>query len=491
MIAYERLNAYELGLGVREGRYDPEEVIEYFIDRINRINPKVNAFTYTEFDYARNEAKRLKQRINNGEKVGIFAGVPFALKDFLPSKKGWKASHGGVPSYISVDPIDSEVCKALEKEDAICMGKTNAPAFGFSAFTDNKMYGPTKNPFDLSRNSGGSSGGSAVAVASGMVLIAEGGDAGGSIRIPASFNNLFGFKASAGLIPSVIRPDSFSATHPYCCTGGLTKSVKDSALLLNLLVKYDPRDPTSIPFPHEDFVLSLDKPLKGKRFAYISGLGILPVEKEVEEKVKSFAKQLEIAGACVEEVKFSLPRSAKEITEQWCLHMSFDSYIEFKELKEKTGLDFLKEHGDELSPKFVSFVKKAEHIGTKELYEFNLTRTEILDAFMDVFKNYDAILSPTACCLPPKNALAKGKTTGPSSINGIEVDPDIGAAPTFLVNFVGFPAASVPIGLSSDSLPIGMHILCPKYQDALVLSIANAVEKIAPWNGFYSVSMNL
>ena len=109
----------------------------------------------------------------------------------------------------------------------------------------------------------------------------------------------------------------------------------------------------------------------------------------------------------------------------------------------------------------------------------------------DVFKDYDAILSPTVCCLPPKNALAKGETTGPSSINGIEVDPDIGAAPTFLVNFVGFPAASVPIGLSSDSLPIGMHILCPKYQDALVLSIANAVEKIAPWNGFYSVSMNL
>ena len=481
---YETLTASELGQGINEGKYDPEEVIEYFIARIIKLNPTINAFTYTKFDYARAEAKKLKERLSRGEAVGPFAGVPFGIKDFLPSKQGWSASHGGVPSRITIDPIDSEFTKAMEKAGGIALGKTNAPAYGYSGLTDNLMYGPTHNPFDPSRNSGGSSGGSAAAISSGMLLLSEGGDAGGSIRIPSAWNNLFGLKPSAGLVPSVIRPDSYSATHPYCCGFGLTKSVQDAAILLNYMAKYDPRDPTSVPASHDDYLVEMAKSLQGKRVAYTPSFGLCPVEKEIDETVRKTLSLLKQEGVQIEEVDIRFNRSINEFMDMWCLCLAFDSTIEFEELKAQ-GNDFLSEHGDELSPKFVDYVKRAAFIGKDELYQFNLMRTEILDAFEDVFEQYDVIVSPTAFCLPPHNGKTRGSTRGPNNIGGTPIDPDLGFSACFLANFVGYPAASVPSGLSKDGLPIGMQFLAPKYQEGRILAFARAIEKLAPWRERY------
>lgn len=481
---YETLTAAELGKGINEGTYDPEEVMEHFIARIKRLNPAVNAFTYTKFDYAREQAKQLKKRLSSGECCGPFAGVPFGLKDFLPSKTGWTASHGGVPSRITVDDVDSEFCKAMESLGGIAVGKTNAPAYGFSGCCDNLLYGPTKNPFDLSLNSGGSSGGSAAAVASGMLLISEGGDAGGSIRIPSAWNNLFGFKASAGAIPSVIRPDSYAATHPYCCNGGLTKSVEDTAILLNAMVKYDRRDPTSVPFPHDDFLVEMKRSINGLRIAYTPDFGCFPVEEEIVKKTKEVAMMLQSLGAIVEEVPFSLKRTPKEYFDIWRYAMSFDSAIEFELLK-KQGMDFLSDHADEVGNGFAESVRDVYSIGMKELYDFNLARTELLDSFEDVFDRYDAILSPVSLCMPAVNSPTRGKTTGPNSINGQSIDPVCGFATTYLVNFIGYPAASVPAGLSKDALPIGLQVIAPKFQDGRVLSIAEKIEKLLPWRNLY------
>ena len=479
----KRFTAAELGKEIAEGRLDPEEVIESFIASTERLNPEVNAFTYTQFEYAREQARLLKQRIDNGEPVGPFAGVPFALKDFLPCKKGWQASHGGVPSRITIDTEDSEFCKAMERAGGIAVGKTNAPAYGFSGLCDNKMYGATHNPFDLSHNSGGSSGGSAAAVVSGMVLIAEGGDAGGSIRIPAAWNNLFGFKASAGLVPSRIRPDSYAATHPFCCNGGLTRSVEDAAILMDHMVRYDPRDPFSVPITI-DFRNAMNQSLRGKRIAYTSNFGVFPVDPAIDERVHKTAKLLESAGAKVEDISFRLKRTKEELMHAWCLSLSFDSAIEFDELR-KQGNDFLKDHRDEVSEVFASYVEAVDKIGKNELYQFNLIRTEILDAFEDVFEEYDAIVSPTALCLPPKNSLIKGMTQGPNEINGVPIDSNLGFAPTFLVNFIGYPAASVPAGLSKEGLPVGMQVIAPKYQDGLIFAIAKTIEALQPWRDLY------
>ena len=163
----ENLSGLEIGKWVNCKMISPTDVIQYFKDRVEKRNPSINAFTYTKFDEAFKAAKELEKRIESGEYVGPFAGVPVAFKDFLPSKKGWQNSHGGVKSLIRVDDADSEFCKAAEKLGAIPIGKTNAPAFGFSGACQNKLYGATRNPFNIDYTSGGSSGGTAAAVSDG------------------------------------------------------------------------------------------------------------------------------------------------------------------------------------------------------------------------------------------------------------------------------------------------------------------------------------
>ena len=159
----ELLSAAELGREVSAKRLSPTEVLHYFSRRIEERNPSLNAFVYTRFEEAERAAKKLEARLAKGESAGPFAGVPFALKDFLPSKKGWPNSHGGVRSLIQEDPFDSEFCRAMENAGGIAVGKTNAPAFAFRGTCDNRLYGPTSNPFNTRYNSGGSSGGSAAA----------------------------------------------------------------------------------------------------------------------------------------------------------------------------------------------------------------------------------------------------------------------------------------------------------------------------------------
>ena len=169
----ENLSGVELGREVSEGHITPTEVIDFFAERIEKRNPGINAFVYTKFDDARAEAKKLEARMARGEDVGPLAGVPVGLKDFLPSKKGWTNSHGGVKSLIRVDEADSVFYDSAVRAGAVAVGKTNAPAFAFRGTCDNKLYGPTRNPFNTEYNSGGSSGGSAAAVADGLVPISE------------------------------------------------------------------------------------------------------------------------------------------------------------------------------------------------------------------------------------------------------------------------------------------------------------------------------
>lgn len=246
MIKLEELSASELGFLVNEGKIKPKEVVKYFEERILKRNESINAYVYTKFEEAYEVAFKQEKLLKEGKKLGPFAGVPYALKDFLPNKIGWTNSHGGVKCLVALDEFNSAFNEAMEKAGGIPLGKTNAPSYGFRGTTDNKMYGPTSTPFNLKYNAGGSSGGSAAAVADGLALIAEGGDAGGSIRIPASYCNLYGFKAGIGTIPNIVRPDGFGTTHPYCFNGGLTKTVLDAAILLNYMKGYNPFDPLVI-----------------------------------------------------------------------------------------------------------------------------------------------------------------------------------------------------------------------------------------------------
>ena len=480
----KKMSAADIARLVNGKEISPLEVIEYFIERITLRNKSINAFVYTDFDYALKEAEKLEKRILKGEYIGPFAGVPFALKDFLPSKKGWNNSHGGVKSLIAKDSVNSQFCIALESAGGIAIGKTNAPAFGFRGTCDNKLYGPTSTPFNTLYNSGGSSGGSAAAVADGLVPIAEGTDGGGSIRIPAAWCNCFGFKPTVGLVPEIKRPDAWSATHPYCVDGGITKTVEDSEILFSLMASYNPRDPLCVPIKTNSSITSL----KGLKIGYTSNFGVFSVEKEVADITEKAAFEFQKLGADVEFLDINLGYSAEELSNMWCRSISVDTAIDLQ-LQRKSGFDLVKDHREELPEEFIYWNEIAAKSGVIDLYNFNKMRTAVYDAFEDAFESYDIIVSPTTACLPVLNA-NDGNTKGPQSINGIKTEPLIGFCETFLANFSGHPAASVPAGLSKNNLPVGMQIIGKKFHDCDIFAVAKAFESLKPWQKYYDIPLN-
>ena len=486
-IKLEELTALQIGEAVNNRELKPTEIIEYFIKRINERNASINAFVYLKEEEALQQAALLEEKIKQGKYCGIFAGVPFALKDFLPSKKGWTHSHGGVKSLIREDPYSSVFCTTMEKLGGIAIGKTNSPAFGFRGLCDNKLYGPTRNPFNTKYNSGGSSGGSAAAVADGLVPIAEGGDAGGSIRIPAAWCNCYGYKASIGTIPSVCRPDAWAATHPFCVNGGITRSVDDSAALLFFMQQYDPRDPFSC-LVTDDTIIHINTPtdqLKGIKIAFTPDFNIFAVDPEIINVVYRAARSLEELGATVDVVDFKFKHTANELANIWCRSICIDTAIEL-ELYKREGLDLVKDHRDELPEEFIYWNDIAVKSDIFDYYNINLARTDILDAQQDIFDKYDIIISPTATCLPVENGL-DGNTLGPEHINGTLVERLIGFSETFLFNFTGNPAASIPAGLSSTGLPIGMQIVGKRYRDNDVIRVSRAFEKLHSWKNYYTI----
>lgn len=475
----EKLSGVELGKEVLSGRITPTEVIRYFQERIEKRNPSLNAFTYTKFDDAFSEAKALEEKLLRHEEVGPLAGVPVGLKDFLPSKKGWTNSHGGVKSLIRIDPEDSMFYIAAREAGAIAVGKTNAPAFAMRGTCDNYLYGPTRNPFATRYNSGGSSGGSAAAVADGMLPIAEGSDGGGSIRIPSAWCGCFGFKASVGTIPSICRPDGWTATHPYCFNGAITRTVEDSAVMLNYMARYNPRDPLCLDHGKRDFTELMKKPIRNWKIAFTTDFDIFTVDPEVASIVKAAARKLEAAGASIEPVHFSFRHTQNEFAELWCRSISIDTAIDM-ELWKIEGLDLVKDHREELPEEFIYWNELALRSTVMDYRYFNELRTEMLDAMQDIFDTYDIILSPVTICPPVLNA-KDGNTRGPLEMNGRKIEPLIGFCETFFSNFTGNPAASVPAGLTKEGLPVGMQIIGKKFRDEDVLAVAKTFEDIAPW----------
>ena len=483
----ELYSASELGQLVNERKIKPSEVIEYFKNRILERNHSINAFVYTKFDEAMELALKQDQMLLEGKYIGPFAGVPFGLKDFLTNKPGWSSSHGGVPCLVNIDESYSVFCKAMEDAGGIPLGKTNAPSYGFRGTTDNKMYGVTKTPFNLKYNSGGSSGGSAASVSDGLVLISEGGDAGGSIRIPACFCNLYGFKAGIGTIPSNVRPDAYSCSHPYCFNGGLTKTVEDTAILLKYMSYFDPRDPNSRN-NEVDYVKEMHKDISKFKIAYTEDFDLFEVDQDVKECFKKEIEAFKKLGIPCEEVKFNFKHNANQIAEAWCKGITVDCAIELNLLKQK-GIDLIKDHQDDFPEEFIYWKNKCDSLGIMDLYDFNLVRSDILDQFENVFEDYDFILSPVSSVLGILNE-DNFNTKGPSKINGKDIEPLIGWTQTFLANFTGNPACSIPGSLTKDNLPFGIQIIGKRFNDGDVLALSYSFEKLKPWKDNYLVAFN-
>jgi amidase/aspartyl-tRNA(Asn)/glutamyl-tRNA(Gln) amidotransferase subunit A len=476
-------SASEIARRIRARELSPVEVVDAFLARIAARNPSLTAFVHLDPEGARAAARKAETAVMRGDALGPLHGVPTAIKDLFDFKPGWPATLGGVRALKDFRPDWWCVfAERIERAGAIILGKTNSPTMGFRGVCDNYLFGPSRNPFDMARNTGGSSGGSAAAVADGLVPFAEGTDGGGSIRIPSSWCGVYGFKASAGRVPVVARPNGFVAACPFIHEGPIARTVEDAALVLGAIAGYDARDPLALD-ETVDFRAATQRPIKGMRIAWSPDLGLFPVEPAVAEVVAEAVKAFADAGAIVEEVPVALPRTQRELSDLWCrliMPLSLTAFAAFA----RNGLDLMRDHADDFPPELHHWRGIAERQSAVELFQDLELRTEVYDAIQAIFAEHDLLVTPTLACLPVENA-TDGNTLGPAEVAGEPVDRLIGWCLTYPFNFTGHPAASIPAGLAAGSLPVGLQIVGRRYADADVLAASAAFEKARPWAESY------
>ena len=470
---------------IKAKKLSPVEVVDHFIKRVAERNPSLNAVTYMAPEEGRKAAKAAEAAVMAGKKLGPLHGVPIAIKDLFDFKPGWPATLGGIRALKDFKP--DYLCPFAERIEerggAIIIGKTNSPVFGYRGVTDNYLFGPTGNPFDTKRNPGGSSGGSAAAVADGLFPMAEGTDGGGSIRIPSCWCGVYGYKAAFGRLPLWLRPNAFSGVTPFIFEGPITRNVRDAALALTALAGYDARDPYSLD-EEVDFLAALDRPIKGMRIAYSPNFDVFPVEPEVAETVRKALDAFREAGATVTDVKLGIKRSHMELSDLWCKIITPLNVAGVLGAK-AAGYDLVGKHRQDMPPEFFEWYDRYKDITPTEMHEAQSIRTEIYDAVRQVFENYDILISPTLGCLPVENA-TNGNTLGPETVAGEKVNRLIGWCLTFPINFTGNPAASIPAGLAKG-LPVGMQIIGKRYADRDVLAVSSAFERLRPWERTYDI----
>ena len=479
------LTATDLAARIRRRELSPVEIVDAAIERIEARNPTLNAFVYMGFDDARERAREAEHALVSGAEVGPLHGVPIAIKDLFDFKPGWVSTIGGIRALkdFRVDFYCS-FAERMERAGAIIVGKTNSPTMGLRGTCDNYLFGPSRNPFDTSRNTGGSSGGSAAAVADGLLPLAEGTDGGGSIRIPAAWCGVYGYKASFGLIPFVVRPNAFGAINPFLHEGPLTRTVEDAALALDALAGRDPRDPYNIPQHDGNFGGATRRSIQGWRIGFNANFDVYPVDRRVAAVIADAVQAFEQAGAHVEEVSLGIQRDQRELSDLWCRLIMPPNVATLERFKLE-GLDLLRDHRDDFPPQYLEWVELGYGLSLPELIRDQEVRTEIFDAIENVFTSYDLLVTPTLACLPVENA-DDGNTMGPPSVEGVEVDRLIGWCLTYFINFSGHPAASIPAGLA-EGLPVGMQIVGRRYADADVLAASAAFERLRPWHDTYEV----
>ena len=475
----------ELVRRIRVRELSPVEVVEAAIERIEARDAGLGAFVFRGFEEARASARAAEAAVLAGDQLGPLHGVPTAMKDLFDFKPGWPSTFGGIPALAGT-VIDARCVfvERVERDGAIVMGKTNSPVMGFRGTCDNYLFGPSRNPFDTSRNAGGSSGGSAAAVADGLVPFAEGTDAGGSIRIPAAWCGTYGFKPSWGRMPTVIRPNAFSGTDPFVAEGPITRNVADAALVMQTLSGYDSRDPYSLP-DRPDFLGALGGDLAGKRIAWSPDFGVYPVDPRIAVVVADAVRAFEAAGAIVDLVDVGIPYDQHELSDLWCRLTTPLNIATFEGFK-AAGMDLLRDHRDSFPPAYLRWIEAGYTRSVTDLGRDQVMRSVVNDAIVRVLDDYDYLVTPTVGAVQVPNA-DDGDTQGPTEVAGVAVDPLLGWCLTYLLNFTGHPAASIPAGLIDDRLPVGMQIVGRRYDDVGVLAASSVFERLRPWQDIYAI----
>lgn len=439
----------------------PVDLVEAVLSRIERVNRRVSAYCAVLYESARRQAKAAETAVTKGEPLGPLHGVPIAMKDIMLTK-GVRTTFGSKVYESFIPDEDSVVVERLNDAGAIMVGKTNVPEFALSGLqTENLLFGATRNPWNLAHSPGGSSGGSAAAVASRLASLAIGSDSAGSIRMPASFCGVFGLKASFGRVPRYPRvpPGWETVSH----TGPITRTVKDAALALDIIGGRDDRDCYSLPETSLGYASALRPEVKGLRIAWARDL-YTPVDPEVMKLTEAAVRVFADMGAEIDVATPRLTEVNAAFTAITAARMAF------------VYDDILRERRDELHPNTIRRVEALPHFSAADYVRALMTQLEYTDGMRRFFDGYDLMLTPTSATPAPK--LGEWSIT---EIAGIKLGAEAWQPFAYAFNITGQPAASVPCGWTKDGLPVGLQIIGRRFDDLGVLNAAAAFEQAAPW----------
>lgn len=459
----------QLAQEIKRGSISPVEVVDAYLKRIEDYDDVLNAYVTVLEDEARERAKKAERAVEEGDELGALHGVPIATKDLRDMKEGVRHTFGSKLFENVPAPRTSASIKRLEDAGAIILGKTNVPEFGHKGVTDNEVTGATATPLDTTKNAGGSSGGSASAVAGGLAPAATGSDSGGSIRIPAAACGVFGLKPSFGLIPIDSRPNVFGLKTHHSVQGPLTRTVEDAALLLDVLTGVHSRDPSSVPVDI-DFRGAVDGSIDELSIAYSPELDVFPVDDGVNSVLGDAIGAFEEAGATVDEVTLDHGISMDELADT--IETTFSTSLRGlrANLKEAFGVDLL-EYPDMVSDSLLELLEVGGKKSLEDVAVTGITRTQLFDAVQDVLAEYDLLVTPTL-----------------SLSEGLDLHTDKGTewslALTWPFNWTGHPVAAVPPG-QHGNLSVSMQIVGERYRDDMVLAASARFEELRPWHDIY------
>jgi amidase len=452
------LTAVELAERIRRREVSVTDVVRAHLTQIERVNPKVNAIVTLVAERALDDAKDKDARLARGETPGPLFGLPIAHKDLVPTR-GIRTTWGSPIYRDHVPAVDGLIIERLRAAGAVTLGKTNTPEFGAGSQTFNEVFGRTLNPYDPTKTCGGSSGGAAVALACGMVPIADGSDTGGSLRNPAAFCNVVGLRTSPGRVPVWPREMAWSA---LSVQGPMARTVADAALMLSAIAGPDPRSPIAITEPGDGFRRPLERDFRGVRVAWSRDLGGLPVDRRVTAALEAQRKVFESLGCVVDEAQPDL-RDAREI---------FQALRAFAFATRYGPL--LAEHRHRIKDTVIWNTEQGLKLTARELGEAEIRRTELYHRVRQFMERYEFLLLP-ATQVPPFDVTQPYVTeiegvTLPTYIDWMRACSDI--------TVTGLPAISVPGGFTPEGLPVGLQIVGRHQHDWGVLQLAHAFEQV-------------
>lgn len=471
------MTAYEIKKGIEEKKFTSEEVVTELLKRIKEVDKDVDGYLTLCEEEALKTARAVDEKIKKGEKVGKLAGVPIAIKDNICTD-GIRTTCASKMLEDFIPPYDATVVKRLKEEDAVIIGKTNMDEFAMGSSNENSAFKKTKNPWNLKRVPGGSSGGSAAVVAAGIAPISLGSDTGGSIRQPAAFCGIAGLKPTYG---SVSRFGLVAFASSLDQIGPFGKTVRDCALTLEIIAGHDSMDSTSLDKEYDkDYLSALDGSVEGLKIAVPKEFFGKGLNSEIEKAIKDTIEKLKSMGAVVEEI--SLPITEEGLSTYYIISSAeassnlsrYDGIRYGYRSKSYETIDELMEMSR--TEGFGKEVKRRIMLGTYALssgyYDAYYNRAQklrkkIQEQYKEVFESYDLILSPTSPVLP---FLSGEKSSDPLEMYLSDIY-------TVNINLAGVPAISIPCAFSNEGLPIGIQLIGPHFGEKKILKAAYALEQ--------------